>query len=284
MRLENPTAEIWIPDGTPVDEALARTTHMAVSAHHDDVEIMAYHGILECFSRTDRWFTAVVVTDGAGSERSGPYADFTDEQMRAIRKLEQKKAGFVGNYSAVILLDYTSQQTKQPPADALVAELRDLLVATRPEVLFTHNLADKHDTHVATALRVIRACRELPGTERPSRLLGGEVWRDLDWMIDGDKVALDVQGREGLATALVGLFDSQVSGGKRYDLATLGRRRAHATYHESHGLDVTTALTFAMDMTPLLGDAPLDPGAYARGFIDRFAGEVASRLDRLARA
>jgi LmbE family N-acetylglucosaminyl deacetylase len=284
MRLKNAGAEIWVPDGTPVDKALARTTHMGVSAHQDDVEIMAYHGILECFQSQDQWFTAVVTTNGAGSERSGPYARYTDEQMRDIRKLEQKKAGFVGNYSAVVLLDYTSAQVKDAPATAVVSELKDLLAAAKPAVVFTHNLADKHDTHVATALRVIEACRGTSGADRPRRLLGGEVWRDLDWMTDSDKVALDVEDRECLAAALLGVYDSQITGGKRYDLATVGRRRAHATYHQSHGLDATTALSFAMDLTPLLEDRALDPRAYALGFIDRFGSEVRSRLGRLTGA
>ena len=46
MELHNSGAEIYVPDGFPVDVALSRTTHLAVSAHQDDIEIMAYHGIL----------------------------------------------------------------------------------------------------------------------------------------------------------------------------------------------------------------------------------------------
>jgi len=229
MKLANEGAEIWMPDGTAEAEALARTTHMAIVAHQDDAEIVAYRGILECFGSDDRWFTAVVVTDGAGSSRIGPYADCTDEEMVQIRKREQRMAGMVGEYSAVVQLGYTSAQAKQAGGSHLIGELADLLRAARPEVLFTHNLADKHDTHVAVALRALDACRALDEGERPARVLGGEVWRDLDWLSDADKVALDVQERESLGLALLGVFDSQITGGKRYDLATLGRRRAHAT-------------------------------------------------------
>jgi hypothetical protein len=134
---------------------------------------------------------------------------------------------------------------------------------------------------VGTALRVIEACRALPEAERPARVLGGEVWRDLDWLADPDKVILDVQGRDGLAAALLGVFDSQVSGGKRYDLAALGRRRAHATFHESHDTDASTALSFAMDLTPLVKDPTLDPASYALACVARFADDVRARLDRL---
>jgi LmbE family N-acetylglucosaminyl deacetylase len=282
MKLNRPGAEIWVPDGQPPAAALSRTTHLGIGAHQDDVEILAQRGILDCFDRRDRWFTAVVVTDGAGSARSGPYAGYTDDQMRAVRKLEQKKAGMVGDYSAVVLLDYTSGDVKTPKAPPIVADLAAVLAATRPEIVYTHNLADKHDTHVGTALRVIEACRILPAAQRPSRVLGGEVWRDLDWMCDPDKVAIDVQDRESLTAALLGVFDSQITGGKRYDLATAGRHRAHATYHQSHSLDATIALTFAMDLTPLVQSDTLDPLAYAKGYIERFGAEVTDRVRRLS--
>ncbi len=281
MKLGRPGAEIWVPDGTSVEDALSRTTHMGVGAHADDVEILAQRGILDCFNRRDRWFTAAVVTDGAGSARSGPYAEYTDTDMRAIRRLEQKKAAMVGDYAAVVQLDYTSPEVKTAPASAAVSDLAALLAAARPEILYTHNLTDKHDTHVATALRVVEACRRLPESQRPARVLGGEVWRALDWLCDPDKVAIDVQDRESLTTALLGVFDSQVTGGKRYDLATHGRHRANATYLESHHLDASIALTFAMDLTPLVQDASLDPQAYAVAFVERFRQEVAERLRRL---
>jgi LmbE family N-acetylglucosaminyl deacetylase len=282
MKLSRPGAEIWVPDGRAPAEAFTRTTQMGIGAHPDDVEILAQRGILDCFDRRDRWFTAVVVTDGAGSARTGPYADYTDDQMRAVRKLEQKKAGMVGDYSAVVLLDHTSADVKTPKAPPVVADLAAILSAARPQVVYTHNLADKHDTHVGTALRVIEACRTLPQAQRPSRVLGGEVWRDLDWMCDPDKVAIDVQDRESLTAALLGVFDSQITGGKRYDLATAGRHRAHATYHQAHDLDATVALTSAMDLTPLVQSDALDPLAYARGYIERFAAEVADRVRRLS--
>jgi hypothetical protein len=78
----------------------------------------------------------------------------------------------------------------------------------------------------------------------------------------------------------MGVFDSQISGGKRYDLATAGRRRAHATYFESHGTDRETALGWGMDLTPLLAGA--DPGELVQRYIARFEREVSLRLERLA--
>jgi LmbE family N-acetylglucosaminyl deacetylase len=282
MKLTNPGAEVFVPDGRPETEALARTTHMGVVAHPDDLEILAYRGILDAFGRTDRWFCGVVATDGAGSSRTGPYANFTDAQMREVRRHEQKKAAVVGEYGAAVLLDHTSEQLKNKAArKALVEDITELLRVCRPSVVYTHNLADRHSTHVGTALATIDACRALPPTDRPERLLGGEVWRDLDWLADGDRVGEDVGGHDNLAAALIGLFDSQIAGGKRYDVAVVGRRHANATYFESHAVDATTALSLAMDLTPLVKDASLDPTVHAEKLIGRFAGEVRDRLGRL---
>ncbi len=281
-RLE--TAELFVPDGTPVEEALARTTHMGIGAHPDDLEIMAYHGILHCFARKDQWFTGVTVTNGSGSPREDLYADYTDDDMQRVRRREQKKAATVGEYSLVACLDYPSSTTKDPQSADVAADITDLLRAARPAVVYTHNLADKHDTHVAAALRVIQALRELSEPLRPKQVYGCEVWRDLDWLPDADKVAFDVAAHENLAAALLGIFDSQVCGGKRYDLATAGRRRANATYHESHGTDVTTAMIYAIDLLPLVRDPALDPADYMGNYINRFRADVQQRIARLSSA
>ena len=280
MKFHMDTAEIYIPDYEPVEKAFSRTTHLCFSAHQDDIEIMAAQPILECFQQKDKWFAGVVVTDGRGSPRDGIYKNYNDEEMRIVRFKEQRKAAFVGEYAAQVLLDYPSRVVKDASRQEPVEDMVNLLRASHPEIVYTHNLADKHDTHVGVALRVIEAIRRLDQTERPARLVGCEVWRALDWMADPDKVLLDVSSHENLQSALLGVFDSQIVGGKRYDLATLGRRRANATYLESHGVDETTGLSFAMDMTPLIIDADKKPLEFIQEFIQRFGQDVTERIGR----
>lgn len=272
------TARVYVPDHLNVDAALSRTTHLGIGAHQDDLEILAIDGILRCFQQTDQWFTGVVVCDGRGSSRTGVYADYTDEKMRAVRGIEQQKAAYVGEYGAQVMLDFPSSQVKDGSDTAVVDDLRALLAASQPDVVYTHNLTDKHPTHIGVVARTIEAIRALPVDQRPKQVYGCEVWRDLDWMVDSDKVVFDTSQREALQIALVGVFDSQITGGKRYDLATMGRRRAHATYHESHSTDATTGLMFGMDLTPLVRDDTLDLADYVAGYIARFAGDVQSRL------
>lgn len=281
MKFNLDTAEIFVPDGLAVEGALARTTHMAIGAHQDDLEIMACDGILKCFGRDDEWFCGVVVTDGSGSPRDDLYRDYSDADMQVVRRKEQKKAAVVGEYAALALLDYPSSVVKNGADTSPVKDLELLLKAARPRIVYTHNLADKHDTHVAVALRAVEAIRNLPLAERPEHLYGCEVWRDLDWMVDVDKVTFDVSAHENLQAALLGVFDSQICGGKRYDLAALGRRRANATYYAAHDTDIATGLTFAMDLTPLIRDPGKNIQTYVEEFTDRFAQEVRERLIKL---
>lgn len=282
MQFHLESSEVFVPDALPVEQALARTTHMAIAAHQDDIEIMAAGAIIACFQREDRWFTGVVVTDGRGSPRDGLYAAYNDEEMRRVRFKEQRKAAVVGEYAAQVLLDFPSRAVKAAANTQPVEDLAQLLQAARPQYVYTHNLADKHDTHVGVALKVIAAVRSLPAGERPQKLYGCEVWRDLDWLLDADRVAFDLSAHENLQAALLGVFDSQISGGKRYDLASMGRRRANATYAESHGVDLTLGLSYAMDLTPLAQDITLDAGAYVQEHIRRFAQDVSARILRLS--
>ncbi|HEY3443001.1 MAG TPA: PIG-L family deacetylase [Paludibaculum sp.] len=280
MKLSQPTSEIYVPDAVATGAALARTTHMAIAAHQDDIEIMALDGILPCFGEAEQWFLGVIVTDGAGSPRDGLYGKYTDLEMRTIRRVEQKKAAFVGEYGAAVFLDHPSSGIKNPAVSGPKEDLLALLRAARPRVVYTHNLADKHDTHVAVALRTIAAIRELASEERPVKLYGCEVWRDLDWMVDADKTVFQLDGHENIAAALLGVFDSQIAGGKRYDLATFGRRRAHATYHQSHGVDAAQMINFGMDLTPLVQDASLDIAGFVEERIARFSADVSARIGK----
>lgn len=270
---------LYIPDGEKEETAIVRTTHLAIAAHQDDIEFMAYAPIAECFGQEEKWFGAVVVTDGAGSPRSGIYADYSGGQMKAVRVVEQKKAAMVGEYSFLAMLGHPSKEVKDAGDRQIVEELAEIIRKAKPKYLYTHNLADKHETHVATALKVIAALRTLKPEERPEKVYGCEVWRDLDWMNDDEKVYLDCGPHPNLMRALSAVFDSQIAGGKRYDLAAEGRRLANATFSASHACDTYSALNYAMDLTPLM-DEETDIAEYIAGYIDRFKRSVTETIEK----
>ena len=281
FKLNHKDADLFVPDGLATEEALARTTHLCVCAHQDDQEFMAYHGILECFGRSDRWFTGVVVTNGAGSPRSGLYAECSDDDMQGIRRQEQRKAAYVGEYSCQMQLAYPSSAVKVADSPEFLGDLVNILKATKPEFVYLHNPADKHDTHVASMLRMVAAIRTLPKEERPKKVYGCEVWRSLDWLHDADKCAMVVSEHSNLASSLSGVFDSQICGGKRYDHAVQGRRMANATFFESHATDIATALDWAVDLTPLIEDDTLEVASFIQSLINNLAGDISDRLSRM---
>jgi len=280
MKLHNPTAQIFVPDGKLIAEALKRVTHLGIGAHQDDLEFMAFHGILECFANDAQWFGGVTCTNGAGSSRTGPYEKFTDARMMDVRRSEQNTAASLGQYGVMIQLDYPSSAVKSATDSSLKNDLKEILSATRPRVVYTHNPADKHDTHIGVVVAALGAMRELPREHRPAKVWGCEVWRSLDWLPDARKVLMDVSGRDNLAAALNGVFDSQIAGGKRYDAATAGRRSANATFFESHATDKTTQLIFGMDLTALVADESLDLVEYVSGLIDEFKAEARQKLSK----
>jgi len=280
MKLHQSTAQVFIPDGQPVADALKRITHLGIGAHQDDLEFMAFQGILECFAQEQKWFGGVTCTNGAGSARTGAYARFTDAEMMAVRRTEQNHAATLGQYGAMIQLDYPSSAVKSATDPALKNDLKEILTATAPEIVYTHNPADKHDTHIGVVIAALQAMRELPCAQRPKRVIGCELWRNLDWLNDADKVLMAVGGRDHLAAALNGVFDSQIAGGKRYDLATLGRRAANATFFAPHATDQTDQLIFGMDLTPLVADESTDIVHFVTGHIRRFENDVRNQLSK----
>jgi LmbE family N-acetylglucosaminyl deacetylase len=274
----NPRARLMVPDGMAAPEALRRTTHLGIGAHQDDLEFMAFHGILACYDQQDRWFGGVTITDGRGSSRAGKFQDWTDDQIAAERIREQDAAAVIGQYAFMAQLGHPSKSVRDARETVVRDDLVRILEATRPEVVYLHNLADKHDTHVGCALRCLEALRRLPKADRPHKVYGCEVWRDLDWLVDSEKTPMPVSGRPELAQALNEVFATQIAGGKRYDLAVIGRRTANATFSQAHATDQESAMQWAMDLTPLVQDDSLDPIAYVTGFIDRLKADVTARL------
>lgn len=276
--LPPPASAVFVPDGVPTGDALARTTHLGVGAHADDLEIMAIHGILACLEQPERWFTGVIATDGVGSPGRGGAVD--PDELRAVRRREQERAALLGAYGAVVFLDHASSFVKDPSERAVVDELTALLRATRPSVVYTHALSDLHDTHVAVALRLLEACRRLAPEERPERILGCEVWRDLDWLTSADKVELPVDARPELQAALLAAFESQVRE-KRYDRAALGRRAANAAFTDIRHADRHDGVVWAMDLTPLLSEVA-QPAELMQSFVRRLEADVLERIKKLS--
>ena len=116
---------------------------------------------------------------------------------------------------------------------------------------------------------------------RPKVLYGCEVWRDLDWLLDHEKVIFNVSDRPNIGNALIEIFDSQIDGAKRYDLAAEGRRYTNATFSASHDVDAATLANYAMDLSPLIKDDTLDVATFIASAIERFKQDVIDKITKM---
>lgn len=272
------TKDIFVPDSTVVETALRRTTHLAIAAHPDDIELIGMQGICRCVGDANEWFTGAVVTDGAGAPRSGSFADFSDAKLASVRRDEQIRAAETGGYSAVVQFGLQSEKATDGINKALVEDLKSLFTATGSSTVYLHSPLDRHQTHVGICLHAIEALRALPPAGRPKTIVGVEVWRGLDWLSDKDKTRLDIDDGAAMATKLLPIFRSQIDGGKRYDKAIVGRYLANATFDTSHLVDDASALSFAIDLMPLVEDPELSYSTFVKSFIDRFADEAGAAV------
>jgi LmbE family N-acetylglucosaminyl deacetylase len=280
MKFRAPGSLVYVPGADAVSLALERTTHLGIAAHQDDLEIFAFHGIVEGRAEGQA-FTGLTLTTGSSGPRAMQFLRLGDSEMSSVRRQEQMAAADLGAYSAMVFLDYPSPVVRDLDDSAPSLDLEDVLRLTRPKVVYTHALSDRHATHVAVTKRVADAILALEPSQRPERLLGCEVWGDLDWVPAPFRVELDVSSEAELARSLIEVFASQLGTDKRYSVATLGRRAAHATFARSDASDAALGITLAMDMSALLGENPPEPRALLAEMLDAFRSETLERLEAL---
>ena len=265
-----PNQCLYLSSGNDYDN-LASCTHLAIGAHPDDLEIMAFHGIAEG-QKKGQSFVGVVCCDGAGS----PQGTVTIQDIIQVRQQEQIQAAKLGEYLACAMLAYPSRHAKAKKID-LKKDLKTLLEKSQPKVIYTHNPMDKHLTHVAISRVVVEVLREL--NFQPERFYGCEVWRGLDWVSENLKISLPIESPKKMEQ-LIEVFKSQTGPGKNYTQATLGRCYANATYNQSHSVDQFQAVTYAIDMLPLLG-SKMSFESFCQTFITQLHVDVDGHLKSL---
>jgi len=279
MNLHRPEAFTYTPDRSGTERALARSTHLGIGAHQDDLESIAIAGILQAYRKDSSWFSGVVVTDGSGAPRQGPYADLSGAELTDVRNREQIAAADRGRYSSITLLAYPSAEARDPADRNPTRDLQAVIQAARPEVLYTHSPLDKHPTHAAVAVRTLTALRDLPSKSRPSRVYGVEFWGGLDWVPEGDRVVFDCSRQQQLQRDLLEAFPSQNTA-KDYPGAVLARRRANAVFQHSHQADQLEAVTYGLDLTPLVQDPTREIKDYFLDIINSYREQALATLNR----
>lgn len=264
------TANFFVPDGASSAVALARTTHLALMAHSDDLEFWAYSGIEECYGEKGKWFSGITLTDGAGSVLP---PGTTRKSLVEIRREEQREAARIGRYSFMLQPGIPSSGLMGELNTEVVEVLCQVLASAAPEVLYLHNPFDRHVTHLAVLRHALAALRQV--SPRPRLVLGCEGWRDLDWLPKSRKVILPVGRLPQLAESLCQVFQSQIAG-KRYDHAVSGRRAAHATFQEARDSDAASGCILAMDLTALADPEGPSVDEFVQTLLQEFGAEIAA--------
>lgn len=284
MKFSRSGSDLFLPGNGQPSETLSATTHLGIGAHADDLEILAFPGISACLNHPIERFTGVVVTNGSGAPRAGSYAKVSDAELIQIRREEQRQAAILGQYAAIIQLGFASADIRINPCPDLVGDLLQILQATQPRVIYLHNPADRHETHIAVLLSCLAALRQLPSAARPKEVYGCEVWGDLDWAPTSRVVRLPCPAPDDFGPSLLRCFRSQVEGGKRYDLAAAGRRRAHATFADAYSPDQAQEVLLALDLLPLIEPNPPTLQAFVSGLINEFRQQTTERIQKLGSA
>lgn len=267
--LHNPGASLKFPRGDGF-----KSSHLAIGAHSDDLEIMAYHGVSECYESDQNVFSGITVTNGVGSPQNE--AEKLDtEALRLVRQEEQVTAAEMGRYGFIAQLDYSSAAVKADDHSQIVMEILNLLEKSRPRVVYLHQPGDKHPTHIAVLRASMEALRMMREEERPEAVYGCEVWRDLDWLPDDKKVYLPTSQYPELALNIISVFQSQISAGVAYDRGTVGRRLANGTFADPHVVRNGDSFTLAIDLMPAVrGEVSLREMVLKE--IKRFSEDVSS--------
>ena len=257
------------------DIPISETSHLAVGAHPDDLEIMASHGITQCYNKSEQQFSGVVVTDGAGSVKSENLGEA--ESIVEIRQQEQLAAAKLGQYLGMWQLAMSSTQVKTHNAQVVDA-LKKIINESSPKYIYSHNPADKHLTHVGVFYNLLQALRELE--YQPEQWYGCEVWRNLDWINDENKIPLPIECDDQFVLDLVGCHKSQSVDGKKFHAATLGRMKANASFFEASQNNLADKVWFAIDLKPLLQKPYMSVEQFLDNHIAAFKNEVCENLHK----
>jgi LmbE family N-acetylglucosaminyl deacetylase len=262
-------------DMEDLPSALESCTHLGVGAHPDDLEVMAHHGILQCFGSAKHNFFGVTCTTGGGSTRSSQFENLSEEEFIEKRKQEQILSATKGEFCGCALLGFCSQEIKNQYNQSLLKDLIQVIEGSQPEVVYTHNLFDKHKTHVSVTLHLIEALKMVG--HRPKSFFGVEVWRSLDWLADEKKQVLAVEDPQ-MVRDLIDCHQTQTSE-KKYHEATLGRMRANATFFDALKSDQDGYQLFALDYLPLLQGQTLK--SFYQEHIQEFQDSLETNLQGL---
>lgn len=262
------STRIYIPDNKKLETALKRVKHWAIVAHQDDAEIISGHLLYK--KRKD--FGVIVLTNGAGSLRSKKTKRLSESKIIEIRNKEQEKAALLGGYSIVIQMNLPSGIVKGKRSRRVaLGELKSYLLGSKAESIVTHSPFDRHETHRSVVGVLIDLFSSIEMRRYPRSILGVEVWGNLDWLPEDEKIYLPIKNPK-FVCKLLSSYRSQNETGKLFHLGTVARMAANATFSESIEGSEGGHFLLAHDLVPFIS------GNVGQEIIKQFQLDMVNRL------
>ncbi len=271
MKNLNQRASCYDPRDDSSTSAIQKTAFLGIGAHQDDLEFMCFDAILKGLNGDG--FSALILSDGSGSARNHSHQNLSPQEFSQLRNEEQKNAAKLASYKQLIQLNHPSSVIKERNA-SLIAEISDIIQASSPQVIYTHNPFDKHLSHVATLECVVSAILELAPQDRPKKLIGCEVWRSLDWLPQKRKLIFEIDAEAQIRDQLLECFPSQSGESKNYSKAVQGRRICNATFLDSYNKDQFLQVEYAIDLSEVISQKPVSLHNFSNRVLEEFKTEI----------
>lgn len=146
---------------------------LVVAAHSDD-EVLGCGGALRRHVESGHRVTAVHLTDGVGSRRSG-----SGDAVERRRKASERAASVIG-YEWSARGDFPDNALDTVPLLEVVRFVEDVVERVGPDVVYTHHGGDLNVDHQVVSRAALTALRPQPEAPRPE-IRSFEVPSSTEW-------------------------------------------------------------------------------------------------------
>lgn len=216
--------------------------YLCIAAHQDDIEMIALHGISQCFRNGYR----MANKNFHGATLVKPEKDYE----RRIN--EQEVAAVVGRYETIKNFEFDDLLEVRSRHDVVIVAVSRLVLKTRPRFIYTHSPFDIHGAHVGAMFCVVEAIKRAMRNSdwRPEKVYGVELWGSLDWLPEKFKETLILENCKRLSEDLLSSFESQNTD-RDYTGGFFARTKSNGVFSFLKNGERSTPRTFAIDLMPL---------------------------------
>jgi LmbE family N-acetylglucosaminyl deacetylase len=194
-----------------------------VLAPHPDDDVFGLGGTLSILAKNRTNVSVAYFCDGALGDLDGKERN---PELIEIRKKEAKKAGEILGFDNLTFFGY--MDGKLSSGTSVVRALQDLIIKTKPDIIFVPSFLDNHPDHRATNAILINALNS------STTLTVKEIWSYEIWTVIFPNRIVDITDNIELKKKAMGAHVSQLKS-RGYDKAILGLNQYRAEINNLSG-------------------------------------------------